>query len=148
MPLNLDKIAFYSGLPAFKNDDSGSFIVSIGGNLAASATQSWTGSVTFAHNNRLVRYSMQQNIVPSGAGYTINDRLPVALMVGGSNLSAYIGCTVSGSSTSVAPNIYITSSQTGATVTVTINNPNASTMVLTATTLTIYYTAFATFGEV
>lgn len=149
MAINLDKVAFSSRLPAFKNNDSGSFTVSIFGTVGASATVTWTGSTSFTKNARMVRYSMQQSSVPAVAGYTASSRVPVAQMVGGSSLSPYLGCTVSGSPsvTSIAPNIYISSTQTGANVTVAVTNPNAGTMTMTSTVLTFYYTAFQTFGE-
>lgn len=149
MAINLDKVAFYSGLPAFKNDDSGYFFVSISGTIGVNGTLSWTGSTTFNHNNRMIRYSAQQNTVPSGVGYTINDRLPIAIMNSGGTFPITFGCSVNGSSsvTSAAADIYIKATQTTATATVSVHNPYSGNMVLTATTLTIYYTAFATFGE-
>lgn len=149
MSMNYDMLAFDSRLPAFKNDDSGSFTISISGTVAVSGTGSFTASTSFSHNNRMVRYSMQQNVVPSGAGYTINDRLPAAIMSSSGNFPLLIGATVSGSPsvTNAAADIYITSTLTGVTATVKIHNPYAASMVLTATVLTIYYTAFAAFGE-
>lgn len=149
MAINLDKVAFSSRLPAFKNNDSGSFTVSISGTVGASGTATWTGSTTFTKSSRMVRYSMQQNTVPAAASYTSSSRVPVAQMVGGSSLSPYLGCSVSGipAITSIAPNIYITSTTTGASCTVSVTNPNSATMTMTSTVLTFYYTAFQTFGE-
>lgn len=143
MALDLDKTKFTSTLPAFRNKDSGSFTISISGSVAAGATQTWSNSTTFSAPARFVRYSMQQDVVPGVAPYTSSQRVPLSIMVGGSNFSPYL--TTSAGYT--APNIYITSTTTGATVTVSVFNGSGGSWTQTPTVLTIYYTAFELFGE-
>lgn len=150
MTLDLDKVQYTSTLPSFRNGDSSSFTVTVSGTVGAGATATkGSGSAVFAKATRMVRYSMQQDIVPSIAQYTSSNRVPLAIMVGGSSFSPFIGCSVAGSPsvTEIAPNIYITSTTTGVSVSVDINNPFAGTMTLTTTVLTIYYTAFDIYGE-
>lgn len=151
MALNLDNTQYTSTLPTFKDGDQNSFTVTISGTIAASGSATWSGSKVFANASRMVRYGLMQSPVPAGAptAYTSSDRLPLSVLVGGANFSAYLGCSVSGipSITSIAPNIYITSTTTGASCTVSITNPNSAVMTMTTTVLTIYYTAFEIIGE-
>jgi hypothetical protein len=147
--IDYDKIALISSLPSFRNANSGSFTVSIAGNVGVGATVTWSGSVAFTASSRMVRYSMQQDVVPAVAAYTSSDRVPIAQMVGGSNFTPYVACSVAGvpAVTEIAPNVYITSTLTGANAIVSITNPYAGVMTTTATVMTIYYTAFEAFGE-
>lgn len=151
MALDLDKTQYSSTLPTFRDGDQDSFSITISGTVGAGATRTWSGSDVFARASRMVRYSMSQNPVPASipTSYTASDRLPLNLLVGGSNFSAYIGCSVAGipSISSIAPNIYITSTTSGVSVTVSVLNPNAGTMTMTDTVITVYYTAFEVIGE-
>lgn len=147
--MNYDMIAFDSRLPAFRNKDSGSFTVALSGTVAAGGTTNWTGSTTFTVPVRMVRWSMSQSVVPAIAPYTVNDRVPVNVMSYGSTFSAYVGCSVVGdpSVTDIGLYVFLSSTTTGASVTLRVNNPYANTMTVFATTLTFYYTAFEAFGE-
>lgn len=149
MPVNYDKLAFFSQLPAFKNKDSGSLTITVSGTVGVSATQTWTGSATFSANNRMVRYMMQQTPVPTTHNYTQADRVPIALMNSGADLAPWFSCGVSGNASvhDAAASIYVSSSSGTVTATIAIHNPYSGTMTLTSTTVTIYYTAFETFGE-
>lgn len=145
MAVDLDKVIFYSGVPAYTNVQSGSFSVSVtGAVIAPSGETAFSNSANAAITKGSLRMHIRQNPVPGGSNYTSSTMLPMASLTSNTPIMNN-GCSVVGdpsaTSIGVIGSVRLTTNAIQASL--VFYNPYAGNMTLTPTTYTFYYSVYA-----